>query len=35
MTNNGNLISQITTLIAGFALSAYGLALLASAANLL
>ena len=35
MTNNGNLIAQISTLIAGFVLSAYGLAFLANTANML
>jgi hypothetical protein len=35
MTNNGNLISDLTALIAVFALSAYGVLFLANAANLL
>ena len=33
MSNNGNLITQISTVIAGFVLSAYGLAFLANAAS--
>ena len=35
MTNNGNLISDLTTLIAVFALGAYGILIVANAANFL
>lgn len=35
MTSNTNIVSQITVLIAGFVLSAYGLAFLANATHLL
>lgn len=35
MTSNGNLFSQISVLVAGFVLSAYGLAFLANATNIL
>jgi len=35
MTNNGNLISDLTAYIAVFALGAYGILFLANAANLL
>lgn len=35
MTNNGNLISDVTALIAVFVLSAYGILFLANATNLL
>jgi hypothetical protein len=35
MTNSGNTISDITAIIAVFALSAYALLLVANAANLL
>lgn len=33
MSNNGNLVAQISTVIAGFVLSAYGLAFLANTAS--
>lgn len=35
MTSNTNLFSQITVFVAGFVLSAYGIAFLANATNLL
>lgn len=35
MTNNGNLLSDLTAVIAVFVLSAYGILFLANATNLL
>ena len=35
MTSNSNPFSQITVIVAGFVLSAYGIAFLANATNLL
>jgi hypothetical protein len=35
MTNNNNLISQITASVAAFVLTAYGLAFLANSINLI